>query len=710
MSMSSQRFSFLFVICLLMGCETDGAGGDGDPSAQMDARVARDVGLGGGTGGIVGQGGALVPDTGMSSGGAMGAGGGMGGSEDDMGPPAECAPGESRCPREGGDVREYCNVSGRWAEQPCSAGDICLNGGCVRDPSDCMPGEQVCLPNGLPAECRDGAWVPGQACTDRQICIEGECTGEACANAAQRSSYLGCDYLAADLPNGALDPAQATTQDAPAAVVLANPDPEVTVTVGVFDADGQPTQLVAEQFIAVPVIPNLDLGMYQPSTVTSNVRVGDMVVTDRIDRGVGIEIPPGGLATLLLPRRLGPLNESSLRPDAFRIRTDHPVAAYLFGPYCCNYSFSNDASLLFPTTALGQRYLFTGTPDFASVGGPPGFHSPPVIAVMAPHDNTNVVVDLAPDMRIDDSSSGNVRLMGGDVEVTMNAQDVLLLSASSAVDQFNLPDIFNPTDLTGTEVSADKPVAVFSTHVCTNYPQFLAACDALQEQLMPVRAWGSSFQLVPPAERGRNQFSEVIYWKFLGQDVGEGEPPTRITLSVPFGQLNPAAPGFASIPDCAEFVENGDTIVLGSRQYCEFGTKRPLQATSNRPVQVMGILAGQQATGLNAFGSHAGDPALFLVTPDRQYRRDYAFLTPDTYFSDYVTVITPMGNELILDDVPVDLGDAIPIVGSPFVFKHISIDDGPHRIVGRGNFGILVYAYDDFVSYAFPGGLNLTKD
>ena len=55
------------------------------------------------------------------------------------------------------------------------------------------------------------------------------------------------------------------------------------------------------------------------------------------------------------------------------------------------------------------------------------------------------------------------------------------------------------------------------------------------------------------------------------------------------------------------------------------------------------------------------------------------------------------------------LGDAVAVPGSAVVYKHISISDGPHRLQGDGPFGILVFAFDDFVSYAFTGGLNLRK-
>jgi hypothetical protein len=84
---------------------------------------------------------------------------------------------------------------------------------------------------------------------------------------------------------------------------------------------------------------------------------------------------------------------------------------------------------------------------------------------------------------------------------------------------------------------------------------------------------------------------------------------------------------------------------------------------------VMGIISGQESTGvLSSFGEHAGDPSIFLVPPARQYRNNYSFLTPETYFVDYVTVISSTSNQILLDGNPVDLSRATAISGrrSPY--------------------------------------------
>jgi len=49
------------------------------------------------------------------------------------------------------------------------------------------------------------------------------------------------------------------------------------------------------------------------------------------------------------------------------------------------------------------------------------------------------------------------------------------------------------------------------------------------------------------------------------------------------------------------------------------------------------------------------------------------------------------------------------VPGTDLRYVHLDIEDGPHEVRGTAAFGVLTYAFDDFVSYAFTGGLNLVK-
>jgi hypothetical protein len=63
------------------------------------------------------------------------------------------------------------------------------------------------------------------------------------------------------------------------------------------------------------------------------------------------------------------------------------------------------------------------------------------------------------------------------------------------------------------------------------------------------------------------------------------------------------------------------------------------------------------------------------------------------------------------NDAPCVIEPYTQIGTSEWGYTIVRMDDGPH-LIESGNglpFGIMVYAYDDYVSYAYPGGLDLTK-
>lgn len=624
----------------------------------------------------------------------------------------ECQAGERLCPDEGGRGLLVCGIDGRWAVERCQEGEICQRGDCIADPRLCREGQRTCLDVGTIGVCQPGVgFTAGDTCPEGTVCSgEGRCLNPECAAAEGFRSYLGCDFLAVDLPNIAWAPFGGTP-DSPLGVVVANPDLDAPVHVTVEGPDGTVAPLVAEITVRTVGLP-FDPAM--PVAVRTEVWDGSrQVILSAFAEADGLEIPPGGMAVLLLPH-FDYYPTTRVRKHARRIRTDRPVAAYQFGPYCCNYSYSNDASLLYPVPTLGTRYINVGVPAWSDVmEDDPGNPNPPgddftglsaTLSIVAATDDTQVQVELPADVEVLPEEAGRIQRQGQTLTMTLQANELVdILSRKAHRRPGFLP---LGMDLTGVRVTASKAVSVFSGHECSFYPQDQGACDHLEEQLLPTDTWGTRFALVPPILRTRNPAAatEAIYWKIVG------EPNTRVGISRPFFALDPRRPGFEGVPDCRDQLINDTTIDLGAHGYCEFGTRAAVLADADRPIMVMGIISGQDSTGaLQAFGAHAGDPAIYLVPPESQFRISYSFLAPGTFFNDYLTVIADSFAAITLDGVPVDLSNAVPVAGSTYVYVHVPIADGPHRVDGDRPFGILVFAFDDYVSYAFTGGLNLNK-
>ena len=617
-------------------------------------------------------------------------------------PPPECSVGETRCLEGSSAGIQRCTPDGEWTLVSCSADEVCELDQCL--PLNCATGQTRCLSPSQIAECVDGSWTLGEMCDG--ACANGICQTVACAQASAERSYLGCEYMTLELPNSVT----LLGEHAPVAVVLTNPSPDQSAYVTIYSPEGQPTPLIAEQTVSLPVGADVPRDLYMDQVISSEVRdAAGQLVDNQVMRADQAEIPPGGIGTFLLPSAEWPLEGSLVKRVAHRVVSDLPVGAYQFAPYCCNFSFSNDASMLIPTSALGQEYVYLGAPSLRvrDLFTGQDFFTPGTGVIVATRDQTEVRFSVPQAGSLQPETDGRLRQERGAYIVTLNQQETLLLRLNENPPPPIIGEVGPQPDLTGAFITADQPIAVFSGHECSYYPSTFPACDHLEEQLFPVDTWGNEFLLIPPKERGQNAPFERIYWKIVAQRSG-----TRLALSVPFSEIDGAGPGSPGVPDCGQLLESdGRTIALNERGYCEFSTKNAVALTADDGVMVMGIISGQESvnTGLGGFGNRFGDPSIFLVPPARQARRDYAFLTPATYSSDFATFTFAEGTTISLDGNPLDLSGALPIPGVPQKYIHVELTDGAHKVEGSAPFSIMVMAYDDFVSYAFTGGLNLSK-
>jgi hypothetical protein len=149
-------------------------------------------------------------------------------------------------------------------------------------------------------------------------------------------------------------------------------------------------------------------------------------------------------------------------------------------------------------------------------------------------------------------------------------------------------------------------------------------------------------------------------------------------------------------------------------QSVSFQTNQPFELTSTGPVMLGQFMHGSNYAGFSRDnrcgggfdGTGIGDPAFTLAVPTEQFRADYIVLTPAGYTENYLNIIAPRGAGVMLDGRAVSGLTAIGNTGIEFV--QLAVTEGVHRLQGAQPFGLVAYGYDCDVSYAYPGGLNLT--
>jgi len=336
------------------------------------------------------------------------------------------------------------------------------------------------------------------------------------------------------------------------------------------------------------------------------------------------------------------------------------------------YSFSNDASLLLPSTALTGNYRITTMSGWSDAGGIP-VNTPAYFAVTGTADNTNVTVKV--------SSTGAVAA-GGGVQAT-SAGGVLTfpLNKGEVVEVVGTAT----TDLSGSLVQASAPVQVLSGMPCVYLPFDKNACDHIEESVFPAETWGKRYFVVPPTGPKGDVPGHLV--KIYGNVDGT-------VLSYPSG-----AP--ASAPTQ---INAGQVVDLGV-------VKQAFEVVSND--HEFAVATFQMGASVvdpgTAPPNQKGDPAQSQATAVEQYRTKYVFLTPDDYDVSYADIVMPDGTNVVLDGAA--LSASTTSLGNGYSVARAQLgagQGGAHLLTSDKPVGLQVQGYGSYTSYQYPGGLNLT--
>lgn len=552
----------------------------------------------------------------------------------------------------------------------------------------CLPNEATC--DGFDVlRCTDDGQTRAKVETcdaDKGFaCRRGTCTN-LCDEATRNKSNVGCEYWAVDLDNAVTSQGNAALQQY--AVIVSNPQPDLAARVTVEEdtaAPGQPSKLrvVGEASVGVRHLEIFRLG---PKEVD----------------GSPVDQPNGGTHT-------------ALTRGAFRVRSDVPIVAYQFNPLENVNVFSNEATLLLPSAALGggggRTYVVAGWPQTIATSQDPatnfGLDLRAFLTVVGTRPDTRVKIKSTARVVPGGPFSAGIP-KGGEAEVVLQPFDVLNLETGD----------FN-ADFTGTLIDASGPVAVYVGSEASDAPEFTTlasrscCADHLEEQLVPVRAAGKRYALGRSPNRSKAlaaagaaiaKFDEPELYRIVTTKPGK----THVTTSLP--------PPY----DAFDLNDEGTHTTIASTV--------DFTLTASQPILVADVQVSQEAAGV-ARGLPGGDPSLTFVPPIEQWRSEYVLLTPDKYAFDFLVMTAPEGASVYLDGLPVD-GKVCEQGSMPgFVvyrcqlsFPTIDPDkaapnnvepgrqnDGVHRVVSDYPMSVLVYGFDSFVSYAYAGGTELLE-
>jgi len=403
---------------------------------------------------------------------------------------------------------------------------------------------------------------------------------------------------------------------------------------------------------------------YLEITVTSRVGANFTVTWGPGETPIGSFTVPAN-KSIIVPidyKLLEAQGSESIENKGIHLFSDNPVNVYAL-----NYrTQSADVAVIYPTESLGKEYFaMCYSPRYTS-----GNESNSEFLVVASEDNTTV--KITPSRYTDRGQTANIPFT-----VTLNKGQSYQVQAGNT-------DPIGIEDLTGSYVTADKPIAFFSGAKAVTIPVtgFIAASyDHLYEQMPPTSTWGKEFYVVPLKLRSRDTYRVL---------AADNNTTVRIEGT---GTVVTLARG--------EFYE----FYLNSNQACRI--------MSNRKILLAQFCRSQRADENNG----VGDPFMIILSPVVQKISDVtfeAYESPKIRNIFYVNVITETKDvpSMYLDGANIS-SSFMPFPNGNYSYAQIPTSKGTHRLLNtadKGGFLAFIYGFGNSgstESYGYGVGFNL---
>jgi hypothetical protein len=353
---------------------------------------------------------------------------------------------------------------------------------------------------------------------------------------------------------------------------------------------------------------------------------------------------------ITLPREAENIGSENINDIAAHITTNGLVSVYIH-QYA---SLRADATLVLPTNVLSNNYYTMTYEGYSDNQG----LNPSEIAVVGMEDNTKVNILLSANTR-------GGRPKGTVHTIVLDRGEAYQIQGQSAEDDF-----------TGTLVTSDKKIAVFSGATWAGIPIHCTVRDNLLEMMAPITTWGKRYLSAP----SKNTTYDVY----------------RIIAS----ENNTAVEVHGT---------NTDRYQLNKGEFVEYNSSEAKYIIGDKPIMVAQYFIGRSCNGI----SPNGDPSMLILNALEQ-TRDTVTLYNSSFqniVENYINVIfqTQDAPFIKIDNVPLNTVSQIVTVpgNKKYSYASVQVNTGSHTITSQGC-GVIAsaYGYGNAESYAYSGGAS----
>lgn len=382
------------------------------------------------------------------------------------------------------------------------------------------------------------------------------------------------------------------------------------------------------------------------ATVTVTAADGTQVAT--------VSVAPDAVAEVDVPASYMLTQTDGVNARGLHVTSTEPVSVYL------GYlqSAASAGAIALPTDALGTSYRVLSHRGIGSDGS-----TASELAVVGTQAGTTVTITP--------QTSFGSRQAGVPYTVTLQRGETYQVAATSG-----------SLDVTGTTVTADKPVAVMGASGCSNVPVGTGYCNPLLQQMPPTAAWGTEFISARLATRTKGDTYRVL----------ANEDGTVVSVSGSVVATLAAGAHWEGVLPVG--------VTTAGKQGVVISTSKP-------------ALVAQYANG-GSYDGTSSDPMMLLVPPLGQQLTAYKVATPvvtvsGTQMVPYINVIAQRRDvgSLTLDGTAVAATEFADVPGTEYAVAQLRVQPGQHVLRAVHQFGVQVYEWGYADGIGFSGGYAL---
>lgn len=506
-------------------------------------------------------------------------------------------------------------------------------------------------------------------CAPDEGCAEDKCL-PACDAAVGANATMGCEFVALPPPR-----VGATTGSCFAALLTNTWEIAAHIEA---EYEGKPLDV---KTIAKIVRTVNGKTTYEP--FNGEIKPGEVAVVFLSEQASGILSVPCPAGTTAAVKK-ETAETGTRRGSTFRLKTTAPVSAYSMYPFGGAASTASTATLLLPLASWKNDYVVTTPWEIRYFSADDPYF--PTTQIVAAENDTEVSV------------IGSVHIAEG-TNVESAEKGVAKKYVLQRGEQIQF---FQPQDLTGTRIGANKQIGVWVGHQGMSIPTTSTCCgDSSQVSLFPVRSWGREYVAVPYLSRSSGEVPEQYLYRITAAASG-----TALTYE-------PSQP-----KDAPSSLAAGESLF--------FMTQEPFLVRSQDIEHPFALFSYMTGEGFAQAQGYQGDPEFVPVIPTEQYLGRYVFFADTTYPNTQLVVVRSRDEGKNFEPVALDCSGPLegwkPVGtsgkqeytrlwltknGDPQQVGNGTCGTGRHEIGSSGPFAVTVWGTDQFASYAYPGGAAL---